>query len=245
LGRENEKVKRFLFDVDGTLTDSRQKIDSEFEEFMIDFCIVNKVALVTGSDKNKTVEQIGEKLFSSVDYSFNCAGNEVWHKNNLIYKTDWTPSEELMEYLQQIVNQSKFSIRTGNHIELRNGMLNLSIIGRNCTLDQRKEYIQWDKSTSERERLQAKISARFDYLDVFIGGETGLDIYQKGKNKEQVIDFLKNHETPGKYYYFGDQIFKNGNDYNIAMRCENRYQVRGWRDTYEILKFLEEVGIVE
>lgn len=238
-------MTRFLFDIDGTLTDSRQKIDSNFETFMIDFCISNKVAFVTGSDRSKTIEQIGEKLFSSADYSFNCAGNEIWSKGHLVHKAEWKPEVEVVEYLQHLVDHSKFHTRTGNHIEIRNGMLNFSIIGRNCDSEQRKEYVEWDKSTSERERLQVKISARFDELDVFIGGETGLDIYPKGKNKEQVIDFLKVHEPSEKYYYFGDQIFKNGNDYNIAMRCDNRYQVRGWRDTYEILKFLEEARICE
>ena len=238
-------MTRFLFDIDGTLTDSRQKIDSEFETYMIDFCVSNKVAFVTGSDKNKTIEQIGQRLFSSADYSFNCAGNEVWKNGNLIHKSEWEPSEELLLYLQHFISTSKFHTHTGKHIEVRNGMVNFSIIGRNCTADQRKEYVQWDKSTSERERLQTKISAHFDDLDVFIGGETGLDIYPKGKNKEQVIDFLKAHEPGEKYYYFGDQIFKNGNDYNIAMRCDNRYQVRGWKDTYEILKFLQEARMCE
>jgi phosphomannomutase len=236
---------RFLFDVDGTLTDSRQKIDPEFESFMIDFCISNKVSLVTGSDKNKTVEQIGEKLFSLVDYSFNCAGNEVWYQGNLIHKTDWIPSVELLEYLDTLIGFSEFPILTGNHVEIRNGMVNFSIIGRNCTLDERKEYVEWDKSTSEREQLREEISSRFDDLDIFIGGETGLDIYQKGRNKEQVIDFLKSKKTLERYYYFGDQIFENGNDYNIAMRCDNSYQVKGWKETYEILKYLGEARITK
>ena len=45
----NQK-NRFIFDVDGTLTPSRQAMDPEFKEWFIDFIKANKVWLVTGSD---------------------------------------------------------------------------------------------------------------------------------------------------------------------------------------------------
>jgi len=237
-------MTRFLFDIDGTLTDSRQKIDPDFESFMYDFCSSNKVAFVTGSDKAKTVEQIGERLFNKVDYSFNCAGNEIWSFGKLIHKNTWEPPQELFDYLMNLLDRSKFHIKTGNHIEVRNGMVNFSIPGRNCDLEIRTEYVEWDRATQERFHIREKLTHKFDDLDVFLGGETGLDIYPKGKNKEQVIDFLKSIEKK-KTYYFGDQVFRYGNDYNVAMKCDHRYAVRGWRNTFEILSFLKEAGYCE
>ena len=50
---------KYIFDVDGTLTPSRQVIDSAFEAFMIKFCCKHDVYLVTGSDRQKTVDQLG------------------------------------------------------------------------------------------------------------------------------------------------------------------------------------------
>ena len=234
-------MTRWLFDIDGTLTESRQKIDPEFLDFMLDFMRDNKVAFVTGSDRSKTVEQIGKDLFNQVDYSFNCAGNEVWMNGVLFRKNSWQPPQELLDYLNNLLERSKFPNKTGNHIELRNGMVNFSIPGRNCDAAVRAEYISWDKSTDERMALRDKLDHKFGNLDIFVGGETGLDIYQKGKSKEQVLDFLNEVETD-KTYYFGDQIFKGGNDYNIAMKCDHRYSVKGWRNTYEILSFLKEAG---
>lgn len=238
-------MTRFLFDIDGTLTDSRQKIDSSFEEFMLDFCLSgnSKVAFVTGSDRQKTVEQIGEKLFSAVDYSFNCSGNEIWHNGNLIHRHVYEPEQELLDYLDQLLDRSKFPLRTGTHMERRNGMINFTVVGRGCTTEERKEYVEWDKQTSERVVLRDKIAHRFENVDVFIAGDTGLDIFPKGKNKEQVIEYLRNIETETTYY-FGDQIFPHGNDYNIAMKCDHRYSVKNWKNTYEILRFLEEARLI-
>ena len=42
---------RFIFDVDGTLTPSRQHIDLGFEKYFMDFCEDNEVYFVTGSDR--------------------------------------------------------------------------------------------------------------------------------------------------------------------------------------------------
>ena len=54
----------FLFDVDGTLTPSRQKIDKEFSKFFSNFCKKNEVFLVTGSDRDKTIQQLGKTLYN-------------------------------------------------------------------------------------------------------------------------------------------------------------------------------------
>ena len=53
------KIMKYIFDVHGTLTPSRQIIDSSFETFMIKFCCKHDVYLVTGSDRQKTVDQLG------------------------------------------------------------------------------------------------------------------------------------------------------------------------------------------
>ena len=56
----------FLFDVDGTLTDARKPIDPKFKDFMIEFISNNKCMIVTGSDRSKTVEQIGLELTNAL-----------------------------------------------------------------------------------------------------------------------------------------------------------------------------------
>ena len=52
-------MKKFIFDVDGTLTPSRKQIEHEFWAPFLIFCRHNDVYLVTGSDRQKTLEQLG------------------------------------------------------------------------------------------------------------------------------------------------------------------------------------------
>ena len=68
----------YIFDVDGTLTPSRGVIDPTFKEFFIDFCNNNHVTLVTGSDRAKTIEQIGYNVYLACRRVYNCSGNDVY-----------------------------------------------------------------------------------------------------------------------------------------------------------------------
>ena len=60
-------MKKFIFDVDGTLTPSRQIIDEEFLSFFFRFTFNNEVYLVTGSDREKTIEQITLELYHNCE----------------------------------------------------------------------------------------------------------------------------------------------------------------------------------
>ena len=55
-------VDKFIFHVDGTHI-SRQEIDMTLV-FLADFCAERDVYLVTGSDRDKTIEQVGEEIYS-------------------------------------------------------------------------------------------------------------------------------------------------------------------------------------
>ena len=65
-------MNKFVFDVDGTLTLSRRKIDAVFQRWFLEFCYDNNVYLVTGSDYPKTVEQVGTSIAENVKRVYNC-----------------------------------------------------------------------------------------------------------------------------------------------------------------------------
>ena len=79
---------KYIFDVDGTLTPSRQKIDPEFSTFMLNFACEHDVYLVTGSDRDKTLEQVGEELYnkSKLNLNYNHVNlNNKISKNVIIF----------------------------------------------------------------------------------------------------------------------------------------------------------------
>ena len=236
------KVNKFIFDVDGTLTPSRGKMDHEFRAWFNTFCLVNDVYLVTGSDKPKTVEQVGE-TFNLAKTVYNCSGSDVYEKNNNVYTSDWKLPNEAEQWLLKELDNSKFPLRTGLHIENRPGMVNFSIVGRNATMGERKLYVEHDKNTEERHTIAKFFEEKFPDIQAVVGGDTGIDIYPIGSDKSQILrDFdLKNNFL----YFFGDKMDMGGNDYPLKMKlltdkwsCKT-VAVEGWEDTFKHLQEIE------
>ena len=87
----------YVFDVDGTLTPSRLRMDREFEKFFRNWIKDKEVYLLTGSDHDKTIEQVGVEVWREVTESHQCGGNVVFKSGDLIEVSKWEPSKELLK----------------------------------------------------------------------------------------------------------------------------------------------------
>lgn len=220
----------YVFDVDGTLTPSRSTMDKEFAKFFAEFCKLHNVYLATGSDYSKTVEQVGEEILHSVAACFNCAGNATYIKGQLVKQSTFKISEALRNYLNNILSANAYPIRTGIHIEDRVGLCNFSIVGRGATCEQREDYVKYDRINNDRILIADLLNAHFPEIEAAVAGETGIDIYERGKDKSQIADLVS------PFTFFGDTIYPGGNDYTIALRAEKYYNVSSWHHTYELLQ---------
>lgn len=235
-------MNKFIFDVDGTLTPSRQVIDPKFKDFFKTFILENKVWLVTGSDYAKTVEQLGADICESVVTVYNCSGNDTYFKGKRVNCKKFEAPKELYDLMHGWLQTSSFPLRTGNHIEERMGTINFSIVGRNCTLGERKLYVKHDLENRERESIAYQINLEFPNITATVGGETGIDIYRKGGDKSQILeDFNKDD----KIFFFGDKMEPGGNDWPLAAKLDEKrcYNVNGWRDTWERLYYFKEAKL--
>jgi phosphomannomutase len=237
--------KIYIFDIDGTLTPSRRRMTEEFAKFFDKWSEKNKYYLVTGSDLDKTKEQLPIAYIDRAEAIFTCCGNQMWRDDELIYNNKFTPPESLIEHLEEKIKYSKYYHRAGNHIEDRGSMLNFSVVGRNCTQEQREDYFKWDKQTNERKNISNDIKSTWTKLDPVIGGQISIDIYPKGSDKSQVLNIIEQERLvpPSEYIFIGDGIENGGNDYPLAELMDNTeicdwYHTKGWEHTKEILESL-------
>jgi len=227
----------YMFDIDGTLTPSRLPINSDFLLFFKKWIKNKNVYLVTGSDKQKTIEQIGFEIWQSVNRVYQSCGNQVWEKGQLIKESHFYLNKEITIMLNKFLTESNWQDKFGNHFEQRVGLVNFSIIGRNCPQHKREEYYQWDQLNKERIQICNSIMRKFPDIEASVGGEISIDIYKKGQNKSQVLN-----DISGEIYFFGDKMDEGGNDYPIAHKLiqENRahrlFKVKNPTETWKILQ---------
>ena len=228
--------RNYVFDVDGTLTPSRQPIDKKFEEFFLEWMDGKNVYLLTGSDKDKTIEQVGEKIWNKATRCYQSCGNAVYEDGKLIKENKFKLDHELKFLLIETIAKSKVPMKFGNHIEERIGLINFSTVGRKIPDEARDAYERWDKRKGERERVCKRIMAQFPRLEASVGGQISIDIHPKGQDKSQILNDIE-----GPIMFFGDKCEPGGNDYPIVKKIKDKHivhKVKDWQSTKAILESL-------
>jgi len=245
--------KIYIFDIDGTLTPSRQKMTEEFAKFFDEWSSKNKYYLVTGSDLDKTKEQLPIAYVDRTEAIFPCCGNEMWKGDKQVYRKEFKPPQNLLTYLGEQLRFSDYPIRAGNHIEDRGTLLNFSIVGRDCSLQQRKDYYEYDKLTNERKTIAKYIRDTWKDIDAVIGGQISIDIYPIGNDKSQIMKHITDniirevhpdiYNVDTEFIFIGDGIDNKGNDYPLAELMNTKencssYHTEGPEHTKQILESL-------
>eukprot|EP01105_Mastigella_eilhardi_P026777 TRINITY_DN788_c0_g1_i1.p2 TRINITY_DN788_c0_g1~~TRINITY_DN788_c0_g1_i1.p2 ORF type:complete len:277 (-),score=95.45 TRINITY_DN788_c0_g1_i1:1283-2029(-) len=239
-------VKTILvFDVDGTLTKPRNLATQEMLDLL---AVVRKrypLAIVGGSDFVKIQEQMGKDILDRVDYLFAENGLMAYGAGGKLIAQQSIKSFLGEEKLKQFINfclhyMADLDIpkKRGTFIEFRNGMLNVSPIGRNCDQQERDEFDVYDKVHKVREKMVKVLQEKFaDFgLKFSIGGQISFDVFPHGWDKTYCLQFLeKDFEH---VIFFGDKTEPGGNDHEIAVspRVYKSHTVTSPDDTMKILR---------
>ena len=197
--------------------------------------------LVTGSDREKTIEQVTPGIYNNAKRVYNCSGSDVYEGDLSVYRDDWELPRDVENHLENELLFSKFPVRNGIHIERRPGGVNFSILGRGsgCRVE-REEYVKWDQRTNERKEIARRLKLKFPELEVNIGGQTGLDLGAPGSNKSQI---LRDFRLGEQLIFFGDMMEEGENDYALAKAVQemggSSHCVNGWKDTMMLLNKIE------
>jgi len=219
--KENSKIL-VLFDVDGTLTPARLTISDEMKETLVKLRKKVVIGFVGGSDLAKQVEQLGPTVLNDFDYCFSENGLTAYKNGKELASQsfiNWIGQDKynaLAKWILKYLADLDLPIRTGTFIEFRNGMINVSPVGRNASTQQRNEYEVFDKEHKIRENMVAALKKQFpDYgLTYSIGGQISFDVFPTGWDKTYALQHVEDEHFE-EIHFFGDKSYKGGNDYEI------------------------------
>ncbi|CAG9533024.1 unnamed protein product [Cercopithifilaria johnstoni] len=239
-----------LFDVDGTLTLPRQKMDRAMSNFLMEVHKAVPLGIVSGSDLPKIVEQLGESVedvLSRFDYLFSENGlvsvsskGTTFPMQSIKHHLGEKQLQKLINFALREFSEMDLPAKRGNFIEFRNGMLNLSPIGRSCTQEERLQFVDYDKKHDVRQKFVKKLQDFTEGwgLNVCIGGQISVDVFPCGWDKTYCLQFLNDFHT---IYFFGDRTTPGGNDYDLFIHPRTiGYTVKDPEDTRkQVRKLLE------
>ena len=193
----------YVFDMDGTLTPARLPMTAEFAIQFYEWQKTHKSFIATGSDFQKVKEQLPPLVINSFTGIYSSMGNVLQSKGELIYQNNFKADAKLLDMLENYRKNTKYTCQLfPNYIEERIGMINFSVLGRDCPYSERERYSAWDKTEHEREQIAEELSKLFPEYEISVGGSISMDITPKGCGKGQIAKHLRQTYPNDKIIFF-------------------------------------------
>jgi HAD superfamily hydrolase (TIGR01484 family) len=217
--------KLMIFDLDGTLAESKSTLDPEMSALLGRLLNVARVAVISGGDWPQFEKQFlarvpqGAKL-DKLSMLPTCGTkfftyDGAWHKQ---YSEDFSDEERvrITSGLEKAVALSGFKPEQtwGELIEDRGSQITFSALGQEAPVDAKKV---WDPDFEKRKQIKAILDPILPDFSVRLGGATSIDVTKPGIDKAYGIEKLR--EILGiekdEMLFVGDALFPGGNDYPV------------------------------
>ena len=238
-----------IFDLDGTLAESKVNIDSAMGSLLAQLLEQHKVAIIGGASFEQMKSQLPESISKNSNlfllpldggsfYQYQDGWQEVYkHELSLLQRK--AIGEAFARTLVELgyVQPKK---TYGIIIEDRGSQTTWSALGQQAPLAEKEK---WNK---EEDGLRLKIVSKLkEYLpdmEIKVAGLTSIDVTQKGIDKkfgiEQLIKYLNVSKTD--VLFFGDALEPEGNDSPALEAGVQCYKISSVADTKKAIKHLLE-----
>ena len=257
--QEKHKNKKLVvFDLDGTLVETKSAIDANMAE-LLGRLLEKKPVAVIGGGKYEVFKDIflnklnfSDKLLKNL-YIFPTTASSFYR-----YKNGWQKvySRELskktrvkilkaFEKAFKELNYKNPEKTYGEIVEDRGTQITFSVFGQDLVkvlgkkgVEMKKEWR--DKNTKLKLKLAKAVQRRLPNLEVRAAGYTSIDVTKKGIDKAYGLKQIKKHlGIPfSEMLFVGDALFKGGNDYAALRTGIECVEVKKLEDTKKIIKFL-------
>ena len=215
--------KLVVFDLDGTLAQSKASLDAEMAALVNQLLGIIKVAVISGGDWTQFQQQVLSHLVSDErlkNLSLLPTCGTQFYKNEKgwkkIYSEDFTSEqkEKITSSLKKVIEQSGLKPEKvwGEVIEDRGSQITFSALGQEAPL---KEKVKWDPDFAKRKKIKDILDTLIPEFSVRLGGSTSIDVTKPGIDKAYGIRKLRDilGIAIDEMIFIGDALFPGGNDY--------------------------------
>jgi HAD superfamily hydrolase (TIGR01484 family) len=238
--------KLIVFDLDGTLAESKSSVDAEMSRLLHELLGVVKVAIISGGDWPQFEKQVlahlphDERL---VNLSllptcgtkfFRYTGD--WKK---IYSEDFTTNEKkkITSSLEKAIGQAGYKVEKvwGEAIEDRGSQITFSALGQQAPLEEKNK---WDPDYTKRKKIKAILDTWIPEFSVRMGGATSIDVTKPGIDKAYGVRKLRDilGISLKEMIFIGDALFAGGNDYPAERAGVVSIPVQGPNETKRVVE---------
>ncbi len=233
--------KLIVFDLDGTLAESKSPLDAEMSARLHNLLGVVKVAIISGGDWPQFEKQVLSHLphderLVNLSILPTCGTKFFQYKGDWtkLYSEDFTADEKkkITNSLERALGIAGFTVEKvwGDEIEDRGSQITFSALGQQAPLEEKN---RWDPDYTKRKKIKAILDTLIPEFSVRMGGATSIDVTKPGIDKAYGIGKLRDilGISLSEMIFIGDALFAGGNDYPAEQAGVVSIPVRGPSET--------------
>ena len=235
-----------VFDLDGTLAQSKASVDSEMAELLGKLLGTVKAAIISGGDwpqfEKQVLAHLGKHaILKNLSILPTCGTKFYQYENDWqkVYAEDFTSDQKkkIIDSLNKAIDQSGLKSEKvwGEVIENRGSQITYSALGQQAPLEQKEK---WDHDFIKRKKIKALLEPMIGDFSIRIGGSTSIDITKPGIDKAYGIRKLQDilGIAIDEMIFVGDALFPGGNDYPAQEAGVVSIRVRDPEDTKRVIE---------
>ena len=238
--------KLIVFDLDGTLAESKAALDDEMAERLRDLLSILRAAVISGGNWPQFEAQLLANLphderLKNLSLLPTCGTKFFQYKGpwKEIYSEDFTDveKEKIIGALKRALDSADFKPGHlwGELIEDRGSQITFSALGQQAPLEEKKK---WDPDFVRRTKIKTILDTLIPEFSVRMGGATSIDITKPGIDKAYGIRKLR--DILGieieEMIFIGDALFPGGNDHPARETSVVCIQVRDPDETKRVIE---------
>ena len=238
--------KLIVFDLDGTLAESKSSIDGEMAKLLNSLLGIVKVSIISGGAWSQFEKQVlahlsHDERLKNLSLLPTC-GTKFYQydsKWEQLYSEDFTDAEKqkIVGSLKKAMESSEGEVEKiwGDVIEDRGSQITFSALGQAAPLEEKKK---WDPDFTKRKRMKAVLDKLIPEFSVRLGGSTSIDVTKHGIDKAYGIRKLRDIlgiPIP-KMIFIGDAVFPGGNDYPAKEAGALSIEVKDPHETKRVIE---------
>ncbi len=235
-----------VFDLDGTLAESKAAVDGEMATLLIALLGIVKVAVISGGDWLQFETQLLAALPRGPQLEnlslLPTSGTKFYRYQQgwrALYSEDFSADEKakIESSLTQALGSAGYKAEHtwGEITQDRGSQITFSALGQQAPIAEKKK---WDPDFSKRKHIKALLDPLLPDFSVHLGGTTSIDITRPGIDKAYGIRKLRDilHVGIPDMIYLGDALFPGGNDYPAKQAGALCIRVRDPSETKRVIE---------
>ena len=236
---DKSKIKLVAMDLDGTLTQHRERLDDTHREALNKLSKKYKLIMVGAGQVGRIFNQMGRYPIDIIgNYGLQYATyNEKTKEMDIVRDESFPVNREDIEkkvtYLRQ---KHGFTSFRGDNVEYHtSGCITLPILGTNAI---QEEKLAFDPDRKKRRAIYGEVVSMFDIYNVFVGGSSSFDMSPKPYNKYYALDLYckEKNIAHSETVFVGDDYGLGGNDESVYKSDFGFVKVDNYLDFPEKMK---------